>query len=128
MSFDKYRLRGIVESVGPRNETPGGYVWREVVVTDGSANWPQHLPITFQRERAALLDAVAVGDVVDVEFTPRGRVSGEGRTFAQVVGLAIAPAQFGGVTPPASPPPAGSAPPPTPPPGSPGAPAEDLPF
>lgn len=100
MSFDKYRLRGIVESIGPRHETPAGFAWREVVITDGSASYPQHLPIAFQRDRARLPEDFAPGDVVDVEFVLRGRQSGDGRSFAQVVGIRMEGAVLGGSRPP----------------------------
>lgn len=131
MSFPKFSIRGIVYEVGPRNTSAGGYVWRELVITDGDPRWPQYLPVSFGRERADLLDAVHVGELVDVEFALRGRLSAEGRAYAQLAGLAVAEANL---APPGAhePAPTASAPVGAPPleapPGSPGAPAEDLPF
>lgn len=132
MSFPKFSIRGVVYEVGPRNVSAGGYAWRELVITDGDPRWPQYLPVSFGRERADLLDAVRVGELVDVEFALRGRLSAEGRAYAQLAGLAVAEANL-------APPgagegaPAASAAPAQPtaaaaPPGSPGAPTEDLPF
>ena len=129
MSFPKMQMRGLVYEVGPRNTSSGGYVWRELVITDGDPRWPQYVPISFGRERADLLDAVRVGELVDVEFAIRGRLSAEGRAFAQLAGLAVAEAHLappGAVegAPAASPPAPAAAPPGAPPTNI----AEDLPF
>lgn len=133
MSFPKFSMRGIVYEVGRRNVSAGGYAWRELVITDGDPRWPQYLPVSFGRERADLLDAVRVGELVDVEFALRGRLSAEGRAYAQLAGLAVAEANLAppgaGEVVPATP--SAPSPGPTPaaaPPGSPGTPAEDLPF
>ncbi len=129
MSFPKMQLRGLVYEVGARHESPSGYVWRELLITDGDPRWPQYVPISFGRERADLLDAVRVGQLVDVDFAVRGRMSAEGRAFVQLAGLAVAEASLappgaGEGAPAASPPAPAAAPPGGPPSGI----AEDLPF
>jgi len=121
-------LRGLVYEVGGRHESPGGYVWRELVITDGDPRWPQYVPISFGRERADLLDGVRAGELVDVDFAIRGRMSAEGRAFAQLAGLAVAEASLAppgaGEGAPAAPPTPAAAPPGAPPTGA----TEDLPF
>lgn len=129
MSFPKFSIRGIVYEVGPRNTSAGGYVWRELLITDGDPRWPQYVPISFGRERADLLDGVRAGELVDVDFAIRGRMSAEGRAFAQLAGLAVAEASLappgaGEGAPAASPPAPAAAPPGAPPTNT----AEDLPF
>lgn len=132
MSFGKFKIRGIVYQVGPRQEGAGGYVWREVVLTDGDARFPSFAPVSFSRDRADLPDGIAPGQAVDVEFYLRGHLASTGRAFATLGGLSIAPAQLGPAEGAASAPVAGSSTPPpdatAAPPGSPGTPAEDLPF
>lgn len=132
MGFERFKFRGIVYEIGPENKSAGGYVWREVVLTDGAAQYAQFVPVTFARDRVDLPTAFAPGALVDVEFALRGRIGANGRAFAQLYGLGIAAAQL--APPPGAhePAPTASAPVGAPPleapPGSPGTPTEDLPF
>lgn len=137
MSFERYTYRGIVAEIGERNTSPSGWTWREITITDGGAMFPQFVPFVFSRVRVDMPTCVERGQLVDVVFGLRGRVAPNGRCFPQLYGLGIQPAQLAPEVPGAaatvgapgaSAPATLGAPPLEAPPGSPGTPAEDLPF
>lgn len=84
-SFD---LVGTVKQIGEVQTFASGFTKREVVVSDDDQRFPQELAFSFARDRAKMLDAVAVGDRVKVSFDIRGREY-NGRHYTDLSGWRI---------------------------------------
>lgn len=83
-----YDLVGTVKQIGDVQTFPSGFTKRDVIVSDDDQRFPQELSFSFPRERARLLDAVAVGDRVKVSFDIRGREY-NGRHYTDLSGWRI---------------------------------------
>jgi hypothetical protein len=68
-----YELSGSVKVIGDVQSFNSGFSKRELVVTIPDGNYPQDICVEFHKERADLLNGLAVGDNVMVTFNLRGR-------------------------------------------------------
>ena len=83
-----YDLVGTVKQIGDVQTFASGFTKREVIVSDDDQRFPQDLAFSFARDRARLLDNVAVGDRVKVSFDIRGREY-NGRHYTDLSGWRI---------------------------------------
>jgi single-strand DNA-binding protein len=69
------KVSGTVYAIGEQKSLgANGFTKRELIVeTTDNPKYPQLVAFEATKERCALLDAVKVGDAVDVEFNLRGR-------------------------------------------------------
>ena len=68
-----YELSGSVKVIGDVQSFNSGFSKRELVVTIPDGNYPQDICVEFHKERADLLNGLAIGDNVMVTFNLRGR-------------------------------------------------------
>ena len=68
-----YELSGSVKVIGGIQSFNSGFSKRELVITIPDGNYPQDICIEFHKDRADLLNGLAVGDNVMVTFNLRGR-------------------------------------------------------
>lgn len=68
-----YELIGSIKVIGDIQSFNSGFSKRELVVTIPDGNYPQDICVEFHKERADLLNGLAVGDNVKVTFNLRGR-------------------------------------------------------
>ena len=68
-----YELSGSVKVIGDIQSFNSGFSKRELVITIPDGNYPQDICIEFHKDRADLLNGLAVGDNVMVTFNLRGR-------------------------------------------------------
>ena len=80
-------VEGSVKEIG-EVQTFGDFSKRQLVVQTGG-EYPQVLPIDFYKERAEWLDGLKQGTKVRVNVDVRGRQSGAGRYFVDLLGWKI---------------------------------------
>ena len=68
-----YELSGSIKMIGDIQSFNSGFSKRELVVTIPDGNYPQDICVEFHKDRADLLNALAIGDHVKVTFNLRGR-------------------------------------------------------
>lgn len=68
-----YELSGTVKVIQQPQTFSSGFSKRELVVTVQDGNYPQDINLEFVKDKADLLDSLAVGDAVKVWFDIRGR-------------------------------------------------------
>ena len=68
-----YELIGSIKVIGDIQSFNSGFSKRELVVTIPDGNYPQDICVEFHKDRADLLNALAIGDHVKVTFNLRGR-------------------------------------------------------
>ncbi len=66
-------INGTVKLVGTTQHISEKFSKRELVVTESGGQYPQHIPVEFTQDKAALLDAFAPGDEVSVTCYVNGR-------------------------------------------------------
>lgn len=106
-----YELTGKIKRIGELQTFPSGFSKRELVVEEEhGGEWPNLVAFAFKKERASLLDGLAVGTRVKVGFALDGRewkdpTSGTVKCFCdlsalklEVVGSAAAPSALEGTT------------------------------
>lgn len=68
-----YELSGSIKVIGDIQSFNSGFSKRELVITVPDGNYPQDICVEFHKDRADLLNGLAVGDNVMVTFNLRGR-------------------------------------------------------
>lgn len=71
MAGPTYELNGQIKLISDQQTFPSGFTKREFVVTTDE-NYPQDVKIECIKDRCSLLDGMAVGDKVSVNFNIRG--------------------------------------------------------
>ncbi len=66
-------LTGKIKFIGAVQQVSEKFRKREVVVTDDSSQYPQHILFQLTQDKVVLLDDCKVGDEVKVHFNLRGR-------------------------------------------------------
>ena len=66
-------INGTVKLVGQTQQISERFTKREVVITESVGAYPQHIPVEFANDKAALLDHVAPGEPVTVTCYVNGR-------------------------------------------------------
>lgn len=66
-------INGTVKLVGQTQQVSEKFSKRELVITEQSGQFPQHIPVEFTQERTSLLDAIAPGEQVAVTCFINGR-------------------------------------------------------
>lgn len=85
MSYD---LTGKVKLVQEAQTFGSGFTKREVVVTVEEGKYPQDINVEFVQDKVSLLDALQVGQEVEITFDIRGREY-NGRYFNTLQGWKI---------------------------------------
>jgi hypothetical protein len=100
------KIRGKVVEIMQTQTFASGFSKRDIVVETGIQR-PCPIKVSFKKDKAALLDGVAVGDAVIVEYALDGRQwqdpsSGSVRYFVDVTGLGVSVIASAGKKPAAS--------------------------
>ncbi|MCO5274778.1 MAG: DUF3127 domain-containing protein [Flavobacteriales bacterium] len=66
-------INGTVKLVGQTQQISEKFSKRELVVTESSGQFPQHIPVEFTQDKTSLLDPYAPGDEVSVTCFVNGR-------------------------------------------------------
>lgn len=75
-----YEIKGTVKSVGDVQQISDKFSKRELVIEHGD-KYPQLTKLESSGDRNALLDGIATGDVVTVQFDLRGREARNGQVY-----------------------------------------------
>lgn len=78
-----YTIRGTIKEISETQEFASGFTKREFVVTEQADKYPQDIKLEVVKERCAELDALAVGQKVEVQFNIRGNEH-NGRHFVNL--------------------------------------------
>lgn len=81
-----YTLKGSIKLIGDVEQISDSFKKRELVVTDSSGKYEQHVSLQLTQDRVDVVNDFKVGDEVEVTFFLRGREwtnpkSGEVRYF-----------------------------------------------
>jgi hypothetical protein len=68
-----YSLKGIVKVLGDVQQISPTFKKREIVLTDNSSQYPQHVSFQLTQDKVDLANGVNVGEEVTVNFNLRGR-------------------------------------------------------
>jgi hypothetical protein len=68
-----YNLKGQIRVIQPVQQVSEKFRKREVVVTDNSSQYPQHITFQFTNDKCDLLNSFKPGEEVEVGFFLRGR-------------------------------------------------------
>ncbi len=68
-----YTLKGEIKVIGETQNITDSFKKREFVVLDASGQYPQTIMFQAVQDRCEMLNAVKVGDMVEVVFFLRGR-------------------------------------------------------
>ena len=86
-------VQGIIKVKGETIKVSEKFSKREVVITDNSSQYPQHISIQFANDKCALVDSYQVGQEIKVHFNLRGRAwespQGETKYFNSLEGWRI---------------------------------------
>ncbi len=66
-------ITGKIKVIGDTQQVSEKFRKRDIVVTDESSQYPQHILFQLTQDRVVLLDDCQVGDEVKVHFNLRGR-------------------------------------------------------
>ena len=66
-------ITGSVKLVGKTQDVSDKFRKRELVITEGSGQRPQHIPVEFTQDRTGMLDSYKPGDEVTVTCYVNGR-------------------------------------------------------
>lgn len=92
MGFGKMKLSGFVQHVGQEQTFPSGFSKRTLVIVDEQdGKYKNYAVFDFFKDDCALLDGLAEGEAVDVEFFPAGNESKRepGRWFCGLRGVSV---------------------------------------
>lgn len=86
-------VTGLLKVKGEPTKVSEKFTKREIVITDNSSQYPQHISIVFAQDRCALVDNYQVGQEIKVHFNLRGREwqspQGETKYFNSLEGWRI---------------------------------------
>lgn len=68
-----YKIKGEIKVIGKTQQISDSFKKRQLVVTDASGQYAQHIEFQVVQDRCELLDSFKVGDNVEVVFFLRGR-------------------------------------------------------
>jgi hypothetical protein len=68
-----YKLTGTVKQIGSTVQVTEKFKKREIVVTDTSSTYPQHVTFQLTQDKCDMLDAFKEGQEVEVSFNVEGR-------------------------------------------------------
>lgn len=66
-------INGTVKVVGKTQQISEKFSKRELVITEQSGNYPEHIPVEFVQDKTGMLDPYAPGDQVAVTAYVSGR-------------------------------------------------------
>ena len=66
-------LTGTVKVVGAEQQVSEKFRKRDIVITDNSSQYPQHIQFQATQDRCNIIDGCAIGQEVTVHFNMRGR-------------------------------------------------------
>lgn len=66
-------ITGILKVKGETEVVSEKFKKREVVLTDNSSQYPQHISFQLAQDKCALIDKHRIGDTIKVHFNLRGR-------------------------------------------------------
>lgn len=66
-------LTGIIKLIRETQQVSEKFKKREVVITDNSSQYPQHIQFQLPQDKVALIDAYKVGDEIKAHFNLRGK-------------------------------------------------------
>lgn len=66
-------LTGIVKVIGNTEVVSEKFKKREIVITDNSSQYPQHISFQLTQDKVSLVDKVNIGDEIKVHFNLRGK-------------------------------------------------------
>ncbi|HQV39616.1 MAG: DUF3127 domain-containing protein [Flavobacteriales bacterium] len=66
-------INGTVKVVGKTQQISEKFSKRELVITEQSGNYPEHIPVEFTQDKTGMLDPYAPGDQVTVTAFISGR-------------------------------------------------------
>lgn len=66
-------LTGTIKVISDVEQVSEKFKKREVVITDNSSQYPQHVSFQLTQDKCALIDSYKVGDEIKVHFNLRGR-------------------------------------------------------
>lgn len=68
-----YTLKGEIKMIGETIQVSDKFKKRDLVVTDASGQYAQHIQLQLVQDRTDIVDPYKVGDTVEVTFFLRGR-------------------------------------------------------
>ena len=88
-----FKFKGIVYKVGNTDVISEKFRKRELVLTDGAAQYPQYISFTFVNDKCDLLNSLADGQETEVSFSLKGREwtspQGDVKYFNTIEGFAV---------------------------------------
>lgn len=88
-----FKFKGIVYKVGNTDVISDKFRKRELVLTDGAAQYPQYISFTFVNDKCDLLNSLADGQETEVSFSLKGREwtspQGDVKYFNTIEGFAL---------------------------------------
>ncbi|MBL7888197.1 MAG: DUF3127 domain-containing protein [Bacteroidia bacterium] len=66
-------ITGILKVKGQTQQVSEKFKKREIVVTDNSSQYPQHISFQLTQDKCSIIDNYNVGDEIKVHFNLRGR-------------------------------------------------------
>ncbi len=66
-------VTGILKVKGAAQQVSDKFKKRELVITDNSSQYPQHISFQLTQDKCSILDNYNVGDEIKVHFNLRGR-------------------------------------------------------
>jgi hypothetical protein len=66
-------ITGIIKVKGEEQQVSEKFKKRDLILTDNSSQYPQHISFQLTQDKCSLIDAYKVGDEVKVYFNLRGR-------------------------------------------------------
>ena len=73
MNMASVSISGTVKVVGKTQQISEKFSKRELVITESSGQYPQHIPVEFTQDKTSLLDPIAPGEEVTVTCYVNGR-------------------------------------------------------
>ncbi len=66
-------VTGILKVKGQTQQVSEKFKKREIVITDNSSQYPQHISFQLTQDKCSIIDNYNVGDEIKVHFNLRGR-------------------------------------------------------
>jgi hypothetical protein len=66
-------VTGILKVKGDTQQVSEKFKKREIVITDNSSQYPQHISFQLVQDKCSIIDQYRVGDEIKVHFNLRGR-------------------------------------------------------
>ncbi len=108
-----YEYTGVVEKILPMQTFASGFTKRDVVMTndvDYTGQWKTHIPFTFKKDNARVLDTLKEGQRAKIRFAIDGREwtnpQGQVKYFTDLTGINLEVLNSDGTSTEAVPPPA----------------------